>query len=52
MRAMERLSGRRAREGCRERKGGETSEYVGYLREEGSGYESKRKSSRFEKERS
>ena len=32
-RAMERLSESRAREGCRKRKGGETSEYVGYLRE-------------------
>ena len=30
---MERLSESRAREVCRNRKGGETSEYVGYLRE-------------------
>ena len=32
-RAMERLSESRAREGCRKTKGGETSDYVGYLRE-------------------
>ena len=32
-RAMESLSQTRAREGCKKRKGGETSEYVGYLRE-------------------
>ena len=32
-RVMERLSESRAREGCRKRKGGDTNEYVGYLRE-------------------
>ena len=32
-RAMESLSQTKAREGCRKRRGGETSEYVGYLRE-------------------
>ena len=30
---MESLSETTAREGCRNRRGGETSEYVGYLRE-------------------
>ena len=30
---MERLSESRATEGCRKRNGGDTSEYVGYLRE-------------------
>ena len=51
-RAMERLSESCAREGCRKRKGGDTSEYVGYLRDERSGHETKGKPSRFEKERS
>ena len=51
-RAMERLPENRAREGCRKQKGGETSEDVGYLREEGSGHESKGKPSRFKKEKS
>ena len=31
--AMESLSQTKAREGCRKKRGGETSEYVGYLRE-------------------